>query len=105
MKFGVSVELVLLLQWWLKFVLVMEFVQVCAVFKLGFQVGVVMIKLGCSSRGVQVGVLWISWFPFFDGVKACPKAGQDSTFAKFRNVLSDRPCRKLVPEAGHRSRT
>jgi hypothetical protein len=38
-----------------KFVLVMEFVQVGAVFKLGFQVGVV--RLGCSSRGVQVGVL------------------------------------------------
>jgi hypothetical protein len=41
-------------------------VQVGAVFKMGFQVGVV--KLECPSRGVQVGVLWISWFPFFDGV-------------------------------------
>jgi hypothetical protein len=44
----------------------MKFVQVGAVFKLGFQVGVV--KLGCSSGAVQVGVLWISWFPLFDGV-------------------------------------
>jgi hypothetical protein len=48
------VELVILLQWGLKFVLVLECVQVCAVFKLGFQVGVV--KLGLSIWGVQVEV-------------------------------------------------
>jgi hypothetical protein len=27
-----------------------------------------IVNLGRSSRGVQVGVLWISWFPFYDGV-------------------------------------
>jgi hypothetical protein len=39
----------------LKFGFVMEVAQVGVVFKLGFQVGVV--KLGCSSMVVQVGVL------------------------------------------------
>jgi hypothetical protein len=45
-------------------VLVLEFVQLGAVFQLGFQVRVV--KLGCASRVVQSGgrVLWISWIPF-----------------------------------------
>jgi hypothetical protein len=48
-------------------VLVMKVVQVGAVFQLGFQAR--GFKLGCSSPGVQVGVLWISWFPFVDGVE------------------------------------
>jgi hypothetical protein len=57
---------VLLLDRGLKIVLVMEFVQVGVVFTWVFQVGVV--KLGSLSRGVQVGVLLISRFPFFYGV-------------------------------------
>jgi hypothetical protein len=50
---------VLLLDGGLEFVLVIELVQGGAVCKLGFQVGVQVrvVKLGCSSRGVQVGVL------------------------------------------------
>jgi hypothetical protein len=52
---------VLLLERGLEFVVVMEFAQVGAV-----------LKLGCSSWGVQVGVcrsgVVNSWFPSFDGV-------------------------------------
>jgi hypothetical protein len=51
-------------------VLVMEVAQVGAMFKLGLEVGVV--KSGCSTRGVQIGVSRSSvlnpWFPSFDGV-------------------------------------